>query len=51
MESLAQELTHVATPEENGQVEAYQNILKMELFLRFEYYSFSKAKVLHDEFV
>ena len=48
---MDQEFTHVDTPEENGHVEAYHGILKKELFLRYEYYSFSQAKQLIDEFV
>lgn len=51
MTGMDQEFTHVATPEENGHVEAYHGILRKELFLRFEYYSFSQAKVLIDDFV
>jgi putative transposase len=51
MVGMDQEFTHVATPEENGHVEAYHGILRKELFLRFEYFSFSQAKQLIDEFV
>ena len=51
MVGMDQEFTHVATPEENGHVEAYHGILKNELFQRYEYYSFSQAKQLIDDFV
>ncbi len=51
MVGMDQEFTHVATPEENGHVEAYHGILKNELFLRYEYFSFAQAKQLIDEFV
>jgi putative transposase len=51
MVGMDQEFTHVATPEENGHVEAYHGILRKELFLRFEYFNFSQAKELIDDFV
>ena len=51
MVGMDQEFTHVATPEENGHVEAYHGILKNELFQRYEYFSFAQAKQLIDEFV
>jgi transposase InsO family protein len=51
MVGLEQEFTHVATPEENGHVEAYHGILKRELFNRFEYYTFADAHGLISEFV
>lgn len=51
MVGLEQEFTHIATPEENGHVEAYHGILKRELFNRFEYHSFAEAHVLIDQFV
>ena len=51
MVGLEQEFTHVATPEENGHVEAYHGILKKELFNRNEYRTFQQASQLIDEFV
>lgn len=51
MVGLDQEFTHVATPEENGHVEAYHGILKRELFDRFEYFTFAEAHELITEFV
>ena len=50
-EFTAAAAAHVATPEENGHVEAYHGILKNEFFQRYEYYSFSQARQLIDEFV
>jgi putative transposase len=51
MVGLEQEFTHVATPQENGHVEAYHGILKRELFNRFEYYSFAEVHELISQFV
>ena len=51
MVGLEQEFTQVATPEENGHVEAYHGILKKELFNRFEYRTYRQASQLIDEFV
>lgn len=51
MVGLEQEFTHVATPQENGHVEAYHGILKRELFNRFEYFTFAEAHELINQFV
>ena len=51
MVGMDQEFKHVATPEENGHVEAYHGILKNELFLRYEYFTFEQAKELISQYV
>ena len=51
MVGMDQEFTHVATPEENGHVEAYHGILKNELFQRYEYFTFAQAKQLIEVYV
>lgn len=48
---IAQEFTHIATPEENGHVEAYHGILKREVFDRHEYQTFEQIKDILDGFV
>lgn len=46
---VAQEFTHIATPEENAHIEAYHGILKKEVFQRFEYRTFGEIeKILKD---
>ena len=41
---VSQEFTHIATTEENAQIEAYQGILKKEVFQRFEYRTFGEIE-------
>jgi len=41
---VAQEFTHIATPEENAHIEAYHGILKKEVFQRFEYRTFGEIE-------
>lgn len=46
---VAQEFTHIATPEENAHIEAYHGILKRDVFQRFEYRTFGEIeKILKD---
>jgi putative transposase len=36
LKGVQQEFTHVATPEENANIDAYHSILKEEIFLRVD---------------
>ena len=48
---VAQEFTHIATPEENAHIEAYHGILKKEVFHRFEYVTFGEIEKILKEYV
>jgi transposase InsO family protein len=41
-----QELTHIATPEENAYIEAYHSIFETEVIQRFEFSSYYEAKLI-----
>lgn len=41
---VQQEFTHIATPEENAHIEAYHDILKKEIFQRFDYRTFGEIE-------
>lgn len=48
---VAQEFTHVATPEENAHIEAYHGILKKEVFQRVDYRTFGEIERILKRYV
>ena len=48
---VAQEFTHVATPEENAHIEAYHGILKKEVFQRIDYRTFGEIERILKRYV
>lgn len=48
---VAQEFTHVATPEENAHIEASHGILKNEVFQRIEYRTFGEVERILNRYV
>ena len=48
---VAQEFTHVATPEENAHIEAYHGILKKEVFERIDYRTFGEIEQVLKRYV
>jgi putative transposase len=48
---VQQEFTHIATPEENAHIEAYQGILKKEVFKRVDYQYFGEIEQLLKRYV
>ncbi len=48
---VAQEFTHVATPEENAHIEAYHGILKKEVFKRVDYRTFGEIEQILKRYI
>ena len=48
---VVQEFTHIATPEENGHIEAFHKILQEDLLNRFEYYNFAELSSLLERYI
>lgn len=48
---VSQEFTHVATPEENGHIEAYHAILRKEVFQRYDYTTFGEIEQILKRYV
>ena len=46
-----QEFTHIATPEENGYIEAFHSVIQKELFNRYEFDNFLQAKICIHEYM
>jgi putative transposase len=48
---IVQEFTHIATPEENGHIEAFHKILQDDLLERFEYHCFAELSALIERYI
>jgi len=49
--NVNQEITHIATPEENAHIESYHGILKREVLSKYEYFSFGELQQLLKQYV